>query len=90
MLLTESQIRQIIKEEIEAMVQEGELDEGFFGDAIGGLKKGVGRIAGRMASAAGATSADLQDMEQARAAAKSKEQEAGVAEIKKKGSTRSC
>jgi uncharacterized protein (DUF2164 family) len=77
MLLTETQIRQIIKEEIEAMVQEGELDEAF----LDSIKKGIGRFAGKMASAAGATSADMADMEAA--TAKEKEKQAGFADAKK-------
>jgi hypothetical protein len=61
MVITESQIRKIIQEEIEAMIEEGQIDEAF-ADSI---RKGVGNLAGRFASKLGATSAGMADIEKA-------------------------
>lgn len=54
MKLTESQIKNLINEEITKMIEEGELDEGFF-DAIKGSASKVGRdITGAVKGAADA------------------------------------
>jgi|LakMenEpi03Aug12_release.lakeMendotaPanAssembly.Ray.scaffolds.fasta_scaffold89102_5 hypothetical protein len=75
MLITESQIRQIIKEEIQAMVEEGIIDEGFADT----LRRGVGQLGARLASAVGTTSADVADIEKAKASEKAAGEEKATA-----------
>jgi hypothetical protein len=81
MVITETQVKEIIKEEITRMISEGEIDESWFSDAIGGVGK---RAAGRFAKAAGLSSAELANQEKSAAAEKTAAQAKGVSKIKEK------
>jgi len=78
MVITESQIKQIIKEEIEAMIAEGEIDE-----ALADIFKGVGRkLAGKAAQMTGLSSDELANQEKAAVAQKAAGEEKAVAKQK--------
>ena len=58
MLISESQLKIIINEEIEKMMLEGDIEEGWFSDA----RKGLGKyLAGKAAKLGGLTSTDVLD-----------------------------
>ena len=63
MLITESQLRVIINEEIEAMIEEGVIDEAF-ADAFRGLGR---KLAGKAAQMTGLSSDELANQEKAAA-----------------------
>jgi len=74
MLITESEIRKIINEEIEKLIEEEQLDE-IFGSAI---KKGLGGLAAGLAGKLGVTSAALADREAAASAEKAAGEESAL------------
>ena len=81
MLITESRVKAIIQEEIQKMMEEGEIDEGWFSDTLGGVgRKAVGRVA----SAIGVTPDELAAQQKATAAQKTAAQEKTVAAQKEK------
>lgn len=68
MVIKESQVKAIIQEEIQKMLEEGEIDEGVF-DFVGKAGKA---LAGKAAKLGNLTSADLATQEKAAAAEKEK------------------
>ena len=78
MLITESQLRTIINEEIEAMIEEGAIDEAF-ADAFRGLGR---KLAGKAAQMTGLSSAELANQEKAAAASKAAGEEKAVTKQK--------
>ena len=58
MIIKESQVKAIIQEEIQKMIEEGEIEEGWFSDA----RKGVGKyFANKAAQLGGLSSTDIRD-----------------------------
>ena len=83
MKITESQLKQIIDEEIMAMIENGEIDEGVLdrlkargagalskvGSAVGAAKQTLGsKVTGAKAAVGRAVGADVTDLEKAQAA----------------------
>ena len=83
MKITESQLKQIIDEEIMSMIENGEIDEGVLdrlkarasglkskvGSAVGAAKQTLGsKVTGAKAAVGRAVGADVKDLEKAQAA----------------------
>jgi hypothetical protein len=71
MIISESQVKAIISEEIKKMIAEGEIEEGWFSDKVGSLGK---KFVGGAARMAGLTSGELANQEAAAAAEAEAEQ----------------